>query len=311
MKFSIIVPVYNVQEYLNICLDSILKQSYTNYEIILIDDGSTDNSSNICDKYMMKYNRVKVIHKKNGGLSSARNVGIANATGDYVIFIDSDDYWTSNLILSTINTIVESTVSNSIVAWDYVKVIENKYSIDIGEISIKHYNLKKDYVYLLTSKKLFASSWYMAIPKHYFEQYNLLFEENVTSEDVEWFARLLLVLDNIIYINEKFYAYRQRNNSISNVTNEKSVKNLEKNINKIIDMLPNKIILPYLSEQISNYLIVLSHYSRYREELTNATKYKHYLKYVVCKRSKFIRYAVNFFGLKITLILLRFLRKVI
>lgn len=89
---SVIVPVYNVEKYLDKCLTSILDQSYQNLEIILIDDGSTDNSRKICDEYKKKDQRIKVIHKKNGGLSDARNVGIKSATGKYITFVDSDDY---------------------------------------------------------------------------------------------------------------------------------------------------------------------------------------------------------------------------
>lgn len=89
---SVIVPVYNVEQYLNICLDSILKQTYRNLEIILVDDGSPDNCGNICDEYALMDSRVKVIHKKNGGLSSARNAGIEICRGSFISFIDSDDF---------------------------------------------------------------------------------------------------------------------------------------------------------------------------------------------------------------------------
>lgn len=311
MKFSIIVPVYNVQKYLCKCLDSILNQTYKNYEIILIDDGSTDNSSVICDKYKLLDNRIRVIHKKNGGLSSARNVGICNAIGDYIIFIDSDDYWTNNTILLTINDILEQIATNAIIAWDYIKVNDDKCSIDVSNLSFNKYNIKNDYINLLTTGKLFACSWYMAIPKYYFEQFDLSFEENVTSEDVEWFARLLLISDQFVYINSKFYAYRQRKGSISNLTNKKTVISLENHIDKMIRMLPNKIIFSYLSEQICNYFIVLSHYSRYKEHVDKASKYKYYLKHVVRKRSKLIKYSVTIIGLRKTLILLKILRKVI
>ena len=89
---SVIVPVYNVEEYLPRCLDSIINQTYKNLEILLIDDGATDNSGKICDEYALKDNRIRVFHKENGGVSSARNLGLDNATGEYISFIDSDDY---------------------------------------------------------------------------------------------------------------------------------------------------------------------------------------------------------------------------
>ena len=92
MKISVIVPVYNTEKYLRKCVDSILAQTFTDFELLLIDDGSTDNSGKICDEYALKDNRVKVIHKENGGVSRARNLGIDNAQGEYLSFIDSDDY---------------------------------------------------------------------------------------------------------------------------------------------------------------------------------------------------------------------------
>ncbi len=98
---SVIVPVYNVEKYLSRCIDSILNQTYTDYELILVDDGSTDNSGKICDDYAEKKSNIKVIHQKNGGLSSARNTGTDNSKGSYITFIDSDDL-VSNTYLETL-----------------------------------------------------------------------------------------------------------------------------------------------------------------------------------------------------------------
>lgn len=97
-KVSVIVPVYNVERYIKECLDSLISQSYKNIEIILIDDGSIDNSGQICDVYASKYNNLKVIHKDNEGLGFARNTGLKNASGDFIMFMDSDDYLDSDLI---------------------------------------------------------------------------------------------------------------------------------------------------------------------------------------------------------------------
>jgi glycosyltransferase involved in cell wall biosynthesis len=99
LKFSIIVPIYNVEKYLCICVDSILMQTYTNFELILVDDGSPDNCGLICDEYVQKDSRVKVIHKSNGGLVSARKAGAKIATGDYVVCVDSDDWISKDHLL--------------------------------------------------------------------------------------------------------------------------------------------------------------------------------------------------------------------
>lgn len=91
-KISVIVPVYNTEKYLHRCIDSILAQTFTDFELLLIDDGSKDNSGTICDEYAAKDSRVRVFHKENGGVSSARNLGLDNAKGEWISFVDSDDY---------------------------------------------------------------------------------------------------------------------------------------------------------------------------------------------------------------------------
>ena len=107
MQFSIVIPVYNVAPYLRECVDSVLAQNSTDYEIILVDDGSTDNSPAICDEYAEKYSQIKVIHKANGGLSDARNFGIKKAQGDYLMFLDSDDFWNRENVLLDLHNIIK------------------------------------------------------------------------------------------------------------------------------------------------------------------------------------------------------------
>ena len=108
-KFSVIIPIYNVEKYLKICIDSVLNQIYENFELILVDDGSTDDSSNICDQYKLKDNRIAVIHKTNGGLVSARKAGAIIASGDYICCIDGDDYVENDYLLSFNNVITRFT----------------------------------------------------------------------------------------------------------------------------------------------------------------------------------------------------------
>ena len=105
---SVIVPVYNVEQYLPRCLDSIINQTYTNLEILLIDDGATDNSGKICDEYAQKDNRIRVFHKENGGQASARNLALDNATGEYVAFVDSDDYIEKEMYQKLLSAIQEN-----------------------------------------------------------------------------------------------------------------------------------------------------------------------------------------------------------
>ena len=120
---SVIVPIYNVEKYLERCVESIINQTYKNLEIILVDDGSPDNCPQMCDDYAKKDSRIKVVHKKNGGLSDARNAGMKVATGEYVSFIDSDDYISLDFYETLLETIVDN--DSDIVECSVVKFYEN------------------------------------------------------------------------------------------------------------------------------------------------------------------------------------------
>ncbi len=123
-KVSVIIPVYNVEKYLDKCINSLIKQScFEKLEIILVNDGSTDNSQNICEKYSLKYNNINLISKENGGVSSARNVGITMATGKYIAFVDADDYVASDFFENMVDTI--ETYNAELVVYDYYVVYED------------------------------------------------------------------------------------------------------------------------------------------------------------------------------------------
>ena len=115
---SVIIPVYNVEEYLRECIDSVLNQTFSDFEVILVNDGSTDSSGEICDEYVEKDERVTVIHQKNGGLSVARNIGLSEANGKYVYFLDSDDYISENALATLLN--IAENDSSDIVFFDAV-----------------------------------------------------------------------------------------------------------------------------------------------------------------------------------------------
>lgn len=208
---SVIIPVYNVEKYLKKCVDSVLKQDYINIEIILVDDGSTDSSGNICDEYSNKYpNKVKVIHKKNGGLSDARNYGIKKSSGKYLIFVDSDDW------------IEENTISYS-----YKEIIENNAQIAVYGISIdqegKKAKIKKPSEKRIISSKLaiiylnsFRGIDVSACNKMFCREIfnNIEFPVGKLCEDYYIMYKLFENTKQIILIPEVFYHYYQRPNSI-------------------------------------------------------------------------------------------------
>lgn len=216
---SIIVPVYNMETLLRRCLDSILNQSYYNLEIILINDESTDGSEGICNEYCKKDNRITVIHKKNGGLSAARNTGINNAKGRYIAFIDSDDFVHQEFIKILYKSIVENHADIAIC--DYEK----------GNSDVLHFHGKGD-LFLLTSSENLLQSWHDKNKKietvvwnklYKRELFNdIIFPEGYSFEDIHISHLLIAAATKVVIVNSKLYYYYQREDSIVHtITKEK------------------------------------------------------------------------------------------
>lgn len=208
---SVIVPVYNVEPYLKECLDSIINQTYKNLEIILIDDGSLDNCGKICDEYAKKDNRIKVIHKENGGLSSARNAGLDIAEGEYISFIDSDDYVAENFIETLYKLCVENDCDIS--ECDFLK-FENDVVIQekITEIQCYTSNEVQHKIYSEEYVKTIVV-WNKLYKKYLYE--NMRFPLGKINED-EFITYKVLYncKSNIAVTNEQLYYYRYNAQSI-------------------------------------------------------------------------------------------------
>jgi len=305
---SVIVPVYNVQQYLRQCVDSIIGQTYSDLEIILVDDGSTDGSGRICDEYARQDARVSVIHKENGGLSSARNAGIELARGERVLFIDSDDYWAVSDLLEVI---VNSLCDENLVIWRYRRCKEDEnLSLSKGTYQIKQFNLEEDYRYLFKTGALFASACYLAIPRIWFSNQRLRFEINALSEDVEWFAEVLSMVRDITLIDAPLYVYRMRQNSISNTGSKRALQCSREHIANLkakCSGLPSMPMRVYLAEQTANYYIILSRSRDAENRRLETNEFVPLLDYVVRLRSKVIRSFVRVVGLNGALYFLRLL----
>lgn len=214
MKLSIIVPVYKARRYLQNCIESILQQTYTDYELILVDDGSTDGCSMVCDRYAQECDKVKVIHKKNGGLSSARNAGIAAAKGEYITFVDADDivasgtyYYNMRILLANPDIdIIEYPVNinyespdSTIISFKPEKVTGSS-NIFIDWIKRKGYN------HAYACNKIFRSDLFTFIR----------FPEGEVFEDLYIAPMLFESSYNVYYSDCGFYYYINRKESISN-----------------------------------------------------------------------------------------------
>ena len=213
-KISVIVPIYNVEKYLKRCIDSILNSTYNNLEIILVDDGSTDSCPKICDEYKKIDTRIKVIHKTNGGLSDARNKGLDIATGDFISFIDSDDYINSNMLSYLAKPLIENECDISVCDFEifYGDSLENEmqYS-DINDYNF--YSSKEVLRLLLDGKKSHGDyAWNKLYKKYLFKE--VRYPIGKKMEDIGTTYKLYYYSNKIAISNKKLYYYFQRKDSI-------------------------------------------------------------------------------------------------
>ncbi|MBR3780684.1 MAG: glycosyltransferase family 2 protein [Clostridia bacterium] len=241
MKFSILVPVYNVEKYLEQCVESLLNQTFKGeYEIILVDDGSTDSSCKICDEYQKNNpDKIKVVHKKNEGLVSARQVGIENAKGEYSLFVDSDDYVENNL-LETVNECINRNDNTDMVIYSFRyyssgKTTERKTTLTTNETVFTKDN-KKELYEALISTTFITSLWTKALKTEILKNdptdYSLYYDKNMAED---WFRSIHLLTDakKIVYINEPLYNYRTNEESISRSFRPETIE--KKNILYVYD----------------------------------------------------------------------------
>lgn len=215
LQISVIVPVYKVEQYLNTCIDSVLNQTYSNLELILVDDGSPDNCPQICDEYASKDQRIKVIHKENGGLSDARNFGIKASTSSYLMFLDSDDYWNDENLLYGLSEIISSQPDVEIVNFGWQKYFqnENRFLDDKRNFSIikEKQTSNSDFISRLLGNDLFvASACNKCVRRQFILENNLYFKKGIRSEDMDWCGRILYLMPSMTCYNKKPYVYRQQ-----------------------------------------------------------------------------------------------------
>ena len=210
-KISIIVPVYNVEAYLEKCVESILKQTYTNLEILLVNDGSTDKSGELCDKLALRDHRIRVIHKENGGLSDARNRGIDEASSDLIGFIDSDDYIDEDMYETLYRQMVASKADLSMCGhYDVYHQIPEK---QVAEIKTWELMPEEAIKMVMEAKILSVTAVNKLYKKALFEQ--LRFRIGKIAEDAFIMVDLIHQCSKIVATNEKKYYYVHRENSIT------------------------------------------------------------------------------------------------
>jgi len=238
-KVSVIVPVYNVEKYLERCINSLVNQTLQDIEIILVDDGSTDSSKIIIEKYLnLHREKIKYYYKENGGLSSARNYGILYAKGEYIAFLDSDDYIEPTMYEEMYN--VAKKENSDMVECDFIWEYPDKQKYDCGQI----YNSKKEAL-----EKARVVAWNKLIKRDILEKEKIEFPFGLRYEDVEFFYKLVPSLNKISFVKSYFIHYVQRDNSIVNTQNSKTM-----DIFKVLD-------------NVINYYKKNNYYQEYKEQL--------------------------------------------
>lgn len=214
--FSIIVPIYNSEGYLRDCIDSILSQTFTEFELLLIDDGSTDGSAVICDEYASKDQRIKVIHKQNGGQSSARNAGIRQADGEYFIFIDSDDSLNDDYALEKFAALIkESSAPDIIIS----KTWNGNPDIPQNGDALLEFLVKSGF----REKTFCTAIWDKIYKQSLIKSNNLMFEEGYVHEDILWLFMVLHNVSRFVVTDMAFYLHNAVENSTIRDMTDKSV----------------------------------------------------------------------------------------
>ncbi len=305
---SVIIPIYNVEKYLDRCLESIVNQTQKDLEIILVNDGSTDDCAKMCNEWAKKDDRIKVIHKENGGLSDARNAGINFASGEYIMFLDSDDYYHENMCKIMHETIIKRGVD--LVCCDFIDVNEEgdlikRPKIYYEDIDYKRVYDGREFIKFLLENKAPPFAWNKIYKRNIF--FEKRFKKGYLAEDYEFLLRAIRETREVYFISDKLYYYTYRDSSITSGFNKKFNLDVVKNIYELEDFLIDRFgddIKPSLKtaelESIRLYLTNVPYKHMKNED--NSYLY-------VSAKLKVIKW--NIFkgknGLKVKLILLAFL----
>ena len=264
MKFSIVIPVYNVEKYLDACVESVIAQTYQDFEVILVDDGSPDRSGTMCDLWAAKDARVRVIHQENQGLSGARNTGIREARGEYVMVLDSDDWWEESRLVDTIAIHLERTQAQ-VLSLNYRKVWsdgqEQTYFADDCATALQG---SCDFAAITANQVWIACAWNKVIQRQLFLENDLFFIPGILSEDIDWCVRLALCAERFAYLGEAWISYRQRPGSLTQNISADRVDGLCQNVEECLRNIhtaqsPNaQLLQPYVAYQ---YATVLHNYA--------------------------------------------------
>ena len=236
-KLSVIIPVYKVEDYLERCVRSVLNQSYKDVELVLVDDGSPDRCPQICDDLATEDSRIKVVHKKNGGLASARNEGIKNATGEYLAFLDSDDQWNIDLLGGVMGAVSNSEAE--MVLFDTICTYADGHmmkreSHGLFDGAPKELSIADYYAKIISVGDFHESACTKIFKRDFIVSNELFYCLGITGEDSEWMFRVLRKVTKVLVLDrELFLCTCQREGSIQNSIKAKNIRDVISTIEKV------------------------------------------------------------------------------
>lgn len=227
IKVSIIIPFYNVEKYIGRCIDSIINQTYRNLEIIMVNDGSPDSCRDIIISQMKKDIRIKLIDRENGGLSAARNTGLDHATGEYIIFVDSDDWAETTFVEKLLDNITYYDSDMACCRLRYVDLDNNKTTIYGKPYEISYLNNKEDIIQdALSVKNIHTPVWAKIYKSDFLKRAHLTFYEGIVNEDTLFTSLCTLYADKVSFVNEVLFNSLERPGSISRSSQERLFRDM-------------------------------------------------------------------------------------
>ena len=311
--FSIIIPVYNCAPFLNECIDSILGQNYRNFEVIMIDDGSTDGSAQIAKSAAEEHPQFRCISANHVGAGAARNIGMEQAKGDYLLFLDADDYWRDRELLKSMDYEIRH-YNVDVVMFQMIQVSQD------GVLLLKTrkppfpsgsgaFRLREVYPFLVRDGQVLASACTKCVRRSLVEEYKIKFMEGTTCEDIDWVLQLFSHVKTISFLNEEAYAYRQHRKGKRASEAEEGPYNLARVIRHWADLIkrnkvPNgKAVAGMVAFEYGVFMGYSHQVSG--EERKRMKQYRYLLKYGLDRKTRMIAKFYNVFGYTVTCMAVR------
>lgn len=309
MKFSIILPCYNVEKYIRACIDSILQQTYKDFEVILVDDGARDSTPQICDEYAEKDTRVRTIHKPNGGQADARNIGLEAAQGDYICYVDSDDFLANDNVLQLL---ADKTDGNpDIVHYKFQEWFESDGHIAPCRfdyrIPTKGRSVADIYCDLIDKDAYYNSAWSKIIRRGLLMENEIRFEKGIVGEDNEWYYHVVMAAKSLALVDEPLYIYRRRQGSTTTAITRKNLVDQLHVLDKQTKATDSRtsVVRSSLAKQYCSALIIYAGLKDVSDLYPELKRKSHMLRYSRNKRVIVFRRMKRLLGIKGVIVALK------